>query len=196
MSRARSVALAQITHSTRTTPQPFRSRGGTFDHRTFVESTCISSAAIRYGDVVQFDVNVATANHRIVKSSTMANQPNVLSTAFLGIAVEGSVDVGSSIAAGSEGGGSKLLVCIGNVNTEFKWPTKLAGTAHLSSLVGTRRAIAYDSTLGMFYADVANSTAGDASLVITDVIDPGTTNGYVAAKFLSTAVSRLISAAF
>ena len=31
--------------------------------------------------------------------------------------------------------------------------------------------IGYDSTLGMFYCDVANSTAGDASLVITDVPD-------------------------
>lgn len=188
--------MASITHSTRTKPQPFRSRGGTFDLRAFPESTCVSSAAIVYGDVVQFDVNVATANHRIVKSSTMANVPNVLSTAFLGIAVEGSVDVGSTIAAGSQGGGSKLVICVANKDTEFKFPTKLAGSAHLSSLVGTRRALAYDSTLGMFYADADNSTAGDASLVITEVIDAGTTNGYVAAKFLSTAVARLVSAAY
>jgi hypoxanthine-guanine phosphoribosyltransferase len=48
----------------------------------------------------------------------------------------------------------------------------------------------------MFYCDVANSTAGDAALLITDVIDPGTTNGWVIAKFLSTGVARLISGAF
>lgn len=187
--------MASITHSTRTTPQPYRARGGTFDVRAFQESTCASTATIRYGDVVIFDANVATANHRIVKS-TLTTAPNVLSTRFLGVAVEGSVDVGSTIGAGSEGGGSKLLVCCGTKDTEYKWPTKLAGGDHASSLIGTRRAIGYDSTLGMYYCDAGNSTAGDAALVVTEVIDPGTTNGFVAAKFLSTAVSRLISAAF
>ena len=183
--------MAQITHSTRTKPTPWRSRGGTFDLRAFQPSTGVSTATIAYGDVVQFDVNVATANHRIVKSSTMANVPNVLSTAFLGIAVEDDpVTIGQTVRE------HQVLVCVADKDTEFKFPTKLAGTAHLSSLVGTRRAIGYDSTLGMFYADAGNSTAGDASLVITEVIDAGTTNGYVAAKFLSTAVARLVSAAY
>jgi len=188
--------LAQITHSTRTTPQPYRARGGTFDLRAFQTSTVLagSTAKIAYGDVVQFDVNVATANHRIVKSSTMANVPNVLSTAFLGLAVEAD---GSSVSATSPGGeDQKVLVCVATKDTEFKWPTKLAGANHTSSLVGTRRAIGYDSTLSMFYCDAGNSTAGDASLVITEIIDAGTTNGFVAAKFLSTATARLISAAF
>ena len=183
--------MASITHSTRTKPTPHRSRGGTFDLRAFQPSTGISTATIAYGDVVQFDVNVASANHRIVKSSTMANVPNVLSTAFLGIAVEADANtIGQTVQS------DKVLVCIANKDTEFKFPTKLAGTAHESSLVGKRSALAYDSSNGMFYADTANSTAGDASLVITEVIDAGTTNGYVAAKFLSTAVARLISAAF
>ena len=49
----------------------------------------------------------------------------------------------------------------------------------------------------MFYIDVGNSTAGDASLVITELVDDaGTTNGRIAAKFLSTATARLVSAAF
>ena len=188
--------MAQITNSTRSKPKPYRSRGGTFDMRALPESTCISTAVIAYGDVVQFDVNVATANHRIVKASSMANVPNVISTALIGIAVEGSADIGSTIAAGSEGGGSKLLVCCANKETEFKWPTKATGAQHASSLVGTRRAIGYDSTLSMFYVDVANSTAGDATLVITEVIDAGTTNGAVVAKFLSTNLARMISGAF
>lgn len=188
--------MASITHSTRTTPQPYRVRGGTYDQRTFQTSTILagSTALIRYGDVVQFDVNVATANHRIVKSSTMANVPNVLSTAFLGLAVEADA---SSVSADSPGGeDQKVLVCIATKDTEFKWPTKLAGANHVSSLVGQRKAIGYDSTLGMFYCDAGNSTAGDASLVITDLIDAGTTNGFVVAKFLSTATARLISGAF
>jgi len=170
---------------------PYRKRNGTFDLRAFVPSTGISTATIAYGDIVQFDVNVASANHRIVKSSTMANVPNVLSTAFLGVAVEDDpTAIGQTVQT------HKVLVCIADKDTEFKFPTKATGAQHASSMVGKRIAAAYDSTLGMFYADVANSTAGDASLVITEVIDEGTTNGYVAAKFLSTAVARLVSAAY
>ena len=153
-----------------------------------------STAAINYGDVVQFDVTVATAGHRIIKSSTMANVPNVLSTAFLGVAVED--DASTASADGPGGTDQKVLICIANKDTEFVFPTKLAGASHLSCLVGSRRALAYDSTLSMFYCDVGNSTAGDASLIITEVPDAGTTNGVVVAKFLSTATARLISAAF
>ena len=190
--------MAQITHSTRTTPSPYRSRGGCFDLRAFETSTIASGSTgkIAYGDVVQFDVNVATANHRIVKSSTMANVPNVLSTAFLGIAVEAD---GSTVTDGVPSGtgmNQKTVICIANKDTEFIFPTKLSGANHASSKVGVRAALAYDSTLSMFYADPGNSTAGDASLVITEIIDAGTTNGFVAAKFLSTAVARLVSAAF
>lgn len=185
--------MAQYTHSTRTTVRPYMHRGGgSPDVRAFQPSTCLSSAVIVYGDVVQLDVNVSSANHRIVKSSTMANVPNVLSTAFLGIAAEAD---GSSVSASSPSDG-KVLVYVANAQAEFLWPTKASGTVHASSLVGLRKAIAYDSTLSMFYCDVGNSTAGDASLVITEVPDPGTSNGFVVAKFLSTAVARLISAAY
>lgn len=185
--------MASITHSTRTKPTPYRKRNGTFDLREFQPSTGISTATITYGDVVQFDVNVASANHRIVKSSTMATVPDVLSTAFLGIAMEDdSVTIGQTVRS------HKVLVCMADKDTEFKWPTKLSGTAHASSIVGLRASVGYDSTLGMFYANPAGaaSTAGDGSLIVTEVIDAGTTNGYVAAKFLSTAVARLISAAY
>ena len=187
--------MAQVVHSTRTVVLPYRKQsGGSYRIRHFYESTAISTAVIRAGDVVQFDVNVSTANHRIVKSSTMANVPNVLSTAFLGVAAETSTSDGGT--TGLDTNQRKIGVYLANPDTEFLWPTKLGGANHLSSLVGSRRAIGYDSTLGMFYCDAGNSTAGDASLVVTDVIDAGTTNGFVAAKFLSTACARLISAAF
>ena len=183
--------MASITHSTRTKVTPYRSRGGTFDLRAFTPSTGISTATIAYGDVVQFDVNVATANHRIVKASSMANVPNVISTALVGVAVEADANtIGDTVPT------NQILICIGNKDTEFKFPTKLAGASHESSLVGRRKAIGYDSTLSMFYMDSANSTAGDATLIVTEVIDAGTTNGYVAAKFISTNVARLVSAAF
>lgn len=188
--------MAQVDLSSRTVVVPYRKRsGGTYAVRHFHESTSISTAVIRAGDVVQFDVNVATANMRIVKSSTMANVPNVLSTVFLGIAAETSTSDGSTTGIGSAT--KKWPVYLAYPDTEFQFVTKLAGANHTSSLVGTRRAIGYDSTLSIFYADVGNSTAGDATIVITDLIgDVGTTNGYVAAKFLSTACARLISAAF
>lgn len=184
--------MAQITHSTRTTPRPWRSRGGTFDLRLFQTSTGLSTATIAYGDVVQFDVNVASANHRIVKSSTMANAPNIISTAFLGIAVE--ADSAGTMGASALGG--KVLVCMANKDTEFVFPSKATGAQHTSSLVGKRLAIGYDSTNSMFYFDAGNSTAGDAALIITELVDDeGTTNGRVAAKFISTNVARLISGA-
>lgn len=182
-----------LTNSTRTCPRPYRSRKADYSLGSFEPSTCVSTALIRYGDVVQFDVNVSSNNFRIVKSSTMANVPNVLSSAFLGIAVDADASDGSTLGQGTK---QKVTVVLADNQTEFLWPTKATVAQHQSTLVNTRRAIGYDSTLGMFYCDVANSTAGDASLLVTDVIDPGSSNGQVVAKFLSTAVARYVSGAF
>lgn len=178
--------MAEITHSTRTTPRPYRSRKGSFTVWEYTASTAISTAVIRYGDVVQFDVNTGAASHKIVKSSTMANVPNVVSTALIGIAASGSTGDGSTST-------EKISVYLADSHTEFIFPTKATGAVHTSTLVDRRKAIGYDSTLGMFYVDTGNSTAGDASVVITEVIDPGTTNGFVAAKFISTSVARSVS---
>jgi hypothetical protein len=188
--------MAQLTNSTRTAVRPYRSRfAGSPPIWHLQESTLVAAAssnAIKYGDVVQFDVNVATANHRIVRASTMANQPNVVSTALVGIAAE----TPATSTQSADAPGAKMAVYLATPGTEFLFPTKAAGTAHLSSLVGSRRAIGYDSTDSFFYCDIGNSTAGDATLIITEVIDPGTTNGLVAAKFLSTNTARFVSAAF
>ena len=189
--------MADKTNSTRTTPYPFRSAYGTFQLRWIQESTCVSTAVIRYGDVVQFDGNVATANFRVRKSSTMTNVPNVMSTnVFLGIAVGIPSDPASTVTATAPGSTEQsrmVQVCLATGDTEFWFPTK--SSAVTSSLVGLQRAVGYDSTLGMFYCDVGNSTAGDAILVITDIPEPGTdANNPVIAKFLSTAVSRLLRA--
>lgn len=182
--------MADITLSTGTKPKPYRSRLGTYDLRAFQPSTTVSSAKIVFGDIVQFDVNVASANHRIVKSSTMANAPAVLSSAFIGIAMEDDL---SSVTASQPNPG-KILVCVANPQTEFLFATK---SVTASSHVGLRSQTAYDSTLSIFYINLA-STATDASntVVITDVQNPGDTNGYVMAKFLSTALARVISGAF
>lgn len=185
--------MAEITNSTRTTPRPWNTHLSTPLLKSFPCSTGLSSATIAYGDVVQFDVNVSSQNFRIVKSSTMANVPNVLSSAVLGIALE--ADSAGTMSASALGG--NVLVCCAVPQQEYTFPTKAAGTVFQSTLINTRRAIGYDSTLSMFYADLGNSTAGDASLIITGLRDAeGTTNGAVIAKFLSTGVARLISSAF
>lgn len=187
--------MADKTLSSLSVMYPYRSSYGTYQLRSFEESTGISTAAIRYGDVVQFDVNVATANHRIVRSSTMANVPNVLSTAFVGIAVEASTGIGANAAITGVGTSKKLKVCLATAQTEFWGATK--SSAVTSTVIGSRRALAFDSTLNIFYVDIANSTAGDAGVVITDVPEPGTdANNPVIFKFLSTGVARLISGAF
>jgi hypothetical protein len=145
-----------------------------------------------YGDIVQFDVNVASANHRIVKFLTMANAPAVLSSAFIGIAVEAE-PANSSISSVSPSPYT-ILVCVANAQTEFIFPSK---SVTASSLIGLRKQTAYDTTNSMFYCNVA-STSGDSSntLVITEVPNAGDTNGFVVAKFLSTAVARIVSPAF
>lgn len=185
--------MAQINHSTRSTPEPNRTLRGSFRLEAFQPSTCVSSAVIKYGDVVQFDVNVATANHRIVKASTMANVPNVVSTALIGIAAESDE---SSVSAASPNPG-KLLVYVAERESEFIFPSKTAGSDYQSSLVGLRKAIGYDSTNSMFYLDTGNSTAGDATVIVTGLgSDAGTTNGLIIGRFISTNVSRLVSGAF
>lgn len=185
--------MAQLNHSTRSTPEPNRSLRGSFRLEYFQPSTCASSAVIAYGDVVQFDVNVASANHRIVKSSTMANAPNVVSTAIVGIAAEADT---STVGTGAPNPG-KIGVYVAERESEFIFPSKTAGAAYDSSLVGLRKAIGYDSTNSMFYIDTANSTAGDATVLVTGLgSDAGTTNGLIIAKFISTNVARLLSGAF
>lgn len=187
--------MADKVNSTRTTPYPYRATKGTYSMRTFRESTCVSTSVIRYGDVVQLDVNVSTASGRVRKASTSANVPNIIFAAgvALGIAAEASGFVSSSAPTATAPGGN-VLVYLADQNTEFWFPTK--SSAVTSTVIGQIKALAYDSTLGMFYCDIANSTTGDASVVVTDVPEPGTdANNPVIVKFLSTAVSRLVSGA-
>lgn len=181
--------MADKVLSSRSTPYPYRVAYGTYQMRTFTESTCASTAAIRSGHVVQFDVNTGAASNKIVKSSTMANAPNVLSSAFLGIAMDTSTSAGSSASLGP------LTVCLATPETEFWFPTK--SSVVTSTCIGTRKALAFDSTLDIHYVDLANSTGGDATVVVTDVPEPGTdANNGIVVKFLSTATARLISRAF
>ena len=181
--------MADKTNSTRTVPYAYRSAYGTFQLRDFEQSTALSTAIIRVGDVVGFDPNVSTATGRLRKCSTMANVPNILSTgSWLGLAME----AGDSSVSATAPSTNKLKVCLATANTEFWFPTK--SSAVTSTCVGVSKALGYDSTLGMFYVDMGNSTAGDVTVVITEVPEPGTdANNPVIVKFLSSVVSRLVN---
>jgi hypothetical protein len=180
-----------LTNSSRTSPRPYRSARGDYQIRAYEPSTAASTALIRYGDVVSFDVNTSSNNFRIVKSTSSSNA--VLSSVYLGIALGADDSDGSTTGQGSK---NKIPVCLADHTTEFLFPTKATVAQHQSTLVNTRRAIVYDSTLAIYYCDVANSSAAEASLLITDVLDPGSSNGQVLAKFHSTSVARTVSGAF
>lgn len=186
--------MAQINQSTRTTPRPYRTPRGSFQIKYFQPSTVAgSTAAIAYGDVVAFDVNVASANFRIVKSTVGSGTQDIISSAIVGIAAE--PDAGSPTASALSAQ-AKVGVYLAEREAEFAFPSKFTGATYLSTLVGTRRSVAYDSTNSFYYVASA-STAGSESVVITGLMhDEGTSNGVVIARFISTQVSRIISGAF
>lgn len=172
--------LADITLSSRTTIKPYRSRAGS--PRVFtppVASTRASTAAITAGVVVQFDLT-STSNHKIIRCSSGVATA-LQSTTIAGVAAaadpaDGSVDPNISVWAA-------------DANTEFVFPTKIAGTA--SSLVGTVLSLCWDSTLNINYA-MASSSAGTEAIYCTDVINAGDTNGFIVGKFQSTRVSPAV----
>jgi hypothetical protein len=177
--------LADITLSSRTMIRPYLSRAGQPLTLTRDASTCASTATIKVGQVVQFDIVSETASHRLVRASTAAGHPN-LSTNIAGIAAASDASDGSTL---SGEGARPLTFWAADPNTEFLFPTKIPGTA--STLIGTNLALGYDSTLSIHYV-MSNSTAGNQRVAITDVINPGDTNGLVVGRFLSTAVSPAV----
>ncbi len=172
--------MADVTLSSRTTIEPYRSRAGSPRILTPpVASTRASTAAITPGVVVHFDTT-STSNHKIIRCSS-AVATALQSTTIVGVAAapdpaDGSVD-------------PKISVWAADANTEFIFPTKIAGTA--SSLVGTPLSLCWDSTLNINYA-MASSSAGTEAIWCTDVINPGDTNGYIVGKFFSTRVSPAV----
>jgi hypothetical protein len=178
--------LADITLSSRTAIRPYRVRAGQPLTYTRDASTCASTATIKMGQVVQFDILTETASHRLVRASTAAGHPN-LSTNYAGVAAASDASDGSTLAAN---GARPLTFWAATPATEFLFPTKIAGVA--STLVGTGLALGFDSTLGIHYL-AANSTAGDLRVTVTEVLNPGDTNGYVAGVFFSTACSPAVA---
>lgn len=174
--------MAQITHSSKTGIFAFRTRTGSPRILSPDASTCASTARIQAGQVVQYDAT-SSAAHRIVRASTAAGDPN-LSTNICGIAAATDDSDGSTAGLGE--GKRRISVWAADGETEFLFPSKISAVA--STLVGTALALGFDSTLGFHYLQ-ANSTAGDRRVWVTEVQNPGDTNGFLWGRFTSTAVA-------
>ena len=177
--------MAEITLSSNSIVRPYRAAKGSPRILHIQGSTFAAGSSIVLGDVVSSDTAVGSNAFRAVKMTA-----HIPSTAIFGVAASNDAQDGSTGANGLGAPSSlKIPVWIAERDTEFIGYTKDAGsTACQSTLVGTLRCIARDSTLGIWYVDTANSTAGDVRIRITDVPSPGDTNGAVVFRFLSTAV--------
>lgn len=177
--------MADYTLSTRTVIRPYRTRAGSPATLTRDASTCASTALIKVGRVVQFDIVSETASHRLVRASTAEGV--ILSTNIAGIAAATDTSDGSTLGLGE--GKRPIQFWAADAATEFLFPTNIAGVA--STLVGTGLALTWDSTRGVHFL-AANSSAGNLRVWITEVPNPGDTNGYVVGRFFSTAVSPVV----
>lgn len=166
----------------------YRRNAGAAPIKSYQESTAASTAVIAYGNVVQFD-ETDSAAHRIRRASTMSGAAPFLGTNIVGIAAQGSTSDGSTAGLGTEG--RKLSVYQAYPDVEFKFPTKVVIA---STLVNTGLELSWDSTLNIHHVS-ANSTTGDLTVRITDVI-PGTvgdTGGFLVGRFYSSVVAPQIS---
>lgn len=177
--------MAQITHSSKTAITGFRTRTGSPRILTYDASTAVSTSLIVFGHVVQFDATDGVT-HRIVKCSTAGGHPN-LSTNIVGVAAASDTSDGSTSGLGERK--RQIPVYAADGNTEFLFPSKISNVA--STLVNTALALGYDSTLNFHYLQ-ANSTAGDRRVWVTEVQNPGDTNGFLWGRFFSTACAPAV----
>ena len=162
----------------------------------FQESTCASTATVIRGQVITADTVVSTSGLRLVRApssgGTGANLLQVAITSLLGVAAETSTRDGSTTGLGTDLDKCKLPVYSAD-NIEFKGWLKGNGPSG-SSMVGSERAIIFDSTLKMHFIDSTNSTAALMAVLVTGVpVEAmGDTNGPVYFKFLSSLVNRSV----
>lgn len=178
-----------ITLSSLTTVRPYRPEHASHVIRHFQPSTNAgSSNRIAYGDVVQLDVNTATNSFRIVKCST-GSSGGVGSTAIVGVALDSDTSDGSTLGLTTR---QTIPVAIGLSSAEFRWPSKFTVAQHQSTLVNTDRGVQYDSTLGIFFLGAlspSSNAGGPVNIRITEVLDAGSSNGFVVGRFNSTVVT-------
>lgn len=200
--------MAQWTNSSGSYMRPYRSPWGSPQIRHFQESTAAATAVIRVGNIVVNNTVVTTGTMRIVRAladgGAAANLlDSTITDGYLGVALADSTSDGSTSGLGADGvvGASprQIPVAVFDGGTEFLGYFKTAVTAGAdvaaSSLIGLRRAIIYDSTLGVYFVDSTNSTAANVTCVITDIPnnEVGSCGGSpVIFKLLSTNVHRSV----
>lgn len=137
-----------------------------------------------------FDPATSSNNFRISRCSTSNGQTPIIPVNVVGVSAQGSTSDGSTSGLGS-GNGRYLSVWEAAPDVEFLFPTKVVIA---STLINTGLELSWDSTLGIHHVS-ANSTAGDLTVRITDVI-PGTigdTGGFLAGRFFSSVVAPSVS---
>lgn len=155
--------MADVVLSSGHGPVPYRSPFGQTPIFTGLE---VSGSTFRAGNLLQ--AGTSTSSHRVGFMSTN-------STTIVGIAG----------APASSVQDTRIPVYEANPAIEFKAAVK---EVIASTLVGAQRSWAYDSTLGIHYID---QNATGASVVITECLsDLGSTNGFVAFRFLAAGVAR------
>jgi hypothetical protein len=169
--------------------RPYRSPFGSPVIRQFQASTCVSTATIRAGEVVTLNTVVSTGGARIVLAPSSGGagktELQVGITSLIGVALESDTSDGST--TGLSNPNTRLInVALADPAVEFIGYLRGTGPAD-SSLIGSNKAVFFDSTLRIHLVDSTNSTAADAAVRITDIPSYalGDTNGPVVFKFLS-----------
>lgn len=163
--------MTDFTLSSGSIARPYRSPWGAFPITNRPVSTGISSLAIRLGALMKLDDRTSTCTHRVYPTSTTIDQ---LLVGFAGAGLSG-----ASAAVDTE-----IPVWDANPAVEFQAVTK--GGTLAAANVGAGAALAWDSTLNIVYVDLGNSSAGDARVLITQLIDQvGDSGGRVAFRFMT-----------
>lgn len=159
----------------------------------FQESTAVSSAVIKYGDIVSRDTTVSTGGFRI-RRAYIASSNSLLNIGqtIVGVAVEASTSDGSGTNLSSGGVGliQNRLIGVAVAEPGCEFVGYLTAGASASSNNGDSFGVLYDATNHVWLVDSTNSTAALATVIQTGVPNgtEGDTNGPVYFKFLSSNV--------
>lgn len=176
--------------------RPYRNPASAPFTQYYQASTCASTATIRQGQVVTNNTVVSTGGFRVVRApSSGGNGANLLEvaiTSLIGVAAESDTSDGSTTGLATFTN-RRIGVWHATDETEFIGYLKGNGPAN-SSMIGTNKAVIFDSTLKIHMIDSTNSTAALVAVVITDIPDHaiGDTGGPVVFRFLSSNISPVV----
>jgi len=177
--------LSQYTPSSGDYVRPHRSPWGNFPTRGFLNAS--TNAAIEIGTLVTISTGAAVGG-----VAQLAVVPSTGAGGLGAINIVGFTAEKSSAAASSAVTGQPVQVWEANPMVEFKAITK--GGAQASSVVGLRKALAWDSTLKVAYIDLTASTATDWRVVVTQNLGAeGDSGGYMAFRFIGHLAGQILS---